>query len=189
MARTAIGTTRLAPWRGWGQASRAASQAAPSTPAEVAQTAERLRRRVRRRALVSAAAAVLPLPGIDLAIDVGLLLRLIDEINEAFGLTPAQIERLSPHAKAYAYQAITMAGSVLIGRVVTRELVWAMLSRVGIRISASQVSRVVPIAGQALAATLSFGALKMLGDRHIDDCVEVAARIRLGLDRDDIVVQ
>jgi uncharacterized protein (DUF697 family) len=151
----------------------------PPTPEELAQIAARCRRSVRRRALISAAAAVLPIPGLDLAIDVGLLLRMIDQINTAFGLTPAQIERLSPQRKAHAYQAITMVGSVLIGRIVTRELVLTVLGRIGVRLTASQVSRVVPIAGQALAATLSFGALKILGDRHIEDCVRVSQRILL----------
>ncbi len=36
--------------------------------------------------------------------------------------------------------------------------------------------RYVPLAGQAMAAGLSFAAIKALGDRHIDDCIRVATR-------------
>jgi uncharacterized protein (DUF697 family) len=151
----------------------------PPTPDAIAEIAAACKRAVRRRALVSAAASVVPVPGLDLAVDVGLLLKMIDDINAAFGLTPAQIDRLAPHRKAVAYQAITMVGSALIGRVVTRELVLAVLTRIGVRMTASQVSRWVPIAGQALAATISYGALKLLGNRHIDDCVRVASQILL----------
>jgi len=105
------------------------------------------------------------------------LLRTIDEINAAFGLTPMQIERLSPRRKAYAYQAISVVGSALAGRVLTRGLMLKMLERVGMRLTAGQVAKFVPIAGQALAATISFSALKVLGDRHVDDCARVAARL------------
>jgi hypothetical protein len=37
--------------------------------------------------------------------------------------------------------------------------------------------RYVPLAGQAMAATLSFAAIKYLGERHIRDCVMVANRV------------
>jgi uncharacterized protein (DUF697 family) len=156
----------------------------PTDPIAVTEIARRCRRTVKRRALVSAAAAVVPVPGLDLAIDVGLLLRLVDEINAAFGLTPAQIDALSPRAKAYAYQAITMVGSALIGRVVTRELVLLLLGRVGIRLSAGQAARLIPLAGQALSASLSFGALTYLGNRHIEDCERVVRQIQLEMQAD-----
>jgi uncharacterized protein (DUF697 family) len=137
----------------------------------------RCRRLVTRRALISAAAAVVPLPGIDIAVDIGVLLRTIDAINAEFGLTPMQIERLSPRRKAYAYQAISVVGSALVGRVLTRDLIIKVLQRVGMQLSAGQVAKFVPIAGQALAATISFSALKILGDRHVEDCARVAGRL------------
>jgi hypothetical protein len=37
---------------------------------------------------------------------------------------------------------------------------------------------VVPIVGSALAATLSFTAMKMLGDAHVEECYRLAIEAR-----------
>ncbi|CRL45312.1 hypothetical protein SGGMMB4_02938 [Sodalis glossinidius str. 'morsitans'] len=39
------------------------------------------------------------------------------------------------------------------------------------------VSRYVPLLGQALAAGLSFSAMKLLGNSHIDDCYRVVSEV------------
>ena len=124
--------------------------------------------------MISAGASVVPIPGVDIAVDIGVLMSMIEDINEAFGLTPEQIEQLAPRRKAYAYKAVMAVGSAMVGRVVTRELVIRLLKTVGVRLTAKQAARAVPIAGQVVAASLSFAALKYLGDRHIQDCVQVA---------------
>ena len=158
----------------------------PSTPRDIARIASECRKLVTRRALVSAGASVVPVPGIDLAVDVTMLVRMLDEINQRFGLTPEQIDRLAPERRLFAYKAAMAVGSALIGRVVTRELVIRLLRTVGVRLSAKQAAKYVPFAGQAVAASLSFAALKALGDRHVEDCVQVAQTL---IDwRDDSVV-
>jgi uncharacterized protein (DUF697 family) len=163
---------------------RAVDRDAAPDPVEAIR--RRCRRLVTRRALVSAAASVVPLPGFDIAVDIGMLLQMINEINHRFGLSPQQIEGLAPHRKALVYQAVTVVGSALVGRVLTRELMLGVLLRVGVRLSAAQAAKLVPIAGQALAATISFGALKLLGDRHVDDCARIAAQLRDLGDPDDL---
>ncbi len=149
----------------------------PATPRDIEQAVRRARQLVKRRALLSAGAAVAPIPGIDIAVDVGVMVSMIEEINAEFGLTPAQLERLSPQGKVAAYRAIALVGSALVGRLVTRELVITLLKSVGVKLSAKQAARWVPIAGQAVAASISFGALKYLGDRHVADCARVAGAL------------
>ena len=117
---------------------------------------------------------MVPVPGLDVAVDVGVLLSMIEDINAAFGLTPQQIEKLAPRRKAFAYKAVMAVGSAMVGRVVTRELVIKLLKTVGVRLTAKQAAKAVPFAGQVVAASLSFAALKYLGERHIHDCVQVA---------------
>lgn len=146
----------------------------PATRRDIDAIARACRKLATRRALVSAGASVLPLPGVDIAVDVSVLVSMLDDINRAFGLTPAQIEQLAPRRKAFTYKALTLVGGALVGRVVTRQLVISVLKTVGVRMTAKQAARFVPIAGQVAAASISFAALKYLGDRHIDDCVRVA---------------
>jgi uncharacterized protein (DUF697 family) len=146
----------------------------PSTRRDIDAVARQCRKLATRRALISAGASVVPLPGVDIVIDISVLMSMIEDINAAFGLTPEQIERLAPRRKLFAYKAVMAVGSSLIGRVVTRELVIRVLKTVGVRLTAKQAARAVPVAGQVVAASLSFAALKYLGDRHIEDCVRVA---------------
>jgi uncharacterized protein (DUF697 family) len=169
-----------------GRSARASSHVIPATRRDIAQIASDCRKLVTRRAMISAGASVVPLPGVDVAVDVAVLLRMIEQINQRFGLTPQQIEQLAPQRRLFAYKAAMGVGSALIGRIVTRELVIKLLKTVGVRLSVKQAAKYVPFAGQAVAASLSFAALKALGDRHVEDCVRVAETL---IDvRDDNVV-
>lgn len=160
-------------------AGKAPSNAAsiPATRREVAAVARRCRKIVTRRALVAAGAAVVPIPGIDVAVDLGMLMKMLQEINEAFGLAPAQIDALATRRRLTAYKAIASIGSSYIGRTLTRELAMALLKRVARRIATATAVKYVPFAGQALAAGISFAAIKYIGERHIEDCIAVADRV------------
>jgi len=149
----------------------------PESRRDVEAAVRRCRRIANRRALLSAGAAVLPIPGLDIAVDVNQLLRMIDDINAEFGLTPMQIERLSTRRRVFVYQAISSVGGALVGRLVSKELIVQLLKRVGMRLTAQQAAKWVPLAGQAVAATLSYTALRWLGEQHIADCARVADSI------------
>lgn len=158
-------------------ASRAlAAPVLPDNAQELQAIAARCRQIVSQRAMLSAGAAVVPLPGLDLMVDVGVLTRLLREINEAFGLTPAQIEALSAKRQFTVYKAINTLGATAVGRLITREVVTLAAKSVLRRVAAKTALRYVPLAGQAMAAGVSFAAIKALGDRHIDDCIRVASR-------------
>ena len=129
---------------------------------------------VTRRSLMSAGAAVVPIPGVDLVADVGLLTTLLPKISEMFQLDHEQVQKLEPHL---AQQVLVMASSMgnnVIGRAVTKRVVIAILRRMGVRIATGSIARFVPFIGSAVAATISFGAMKMAGNAHIDDCYATA---------------
>jgi len=66
-----------------------------------------------------------------------------------------------------------------VGRIVTRELVVQVLKVVGVRLTTQQAAKFVPIAGQAVSAMLTFGALKYVCEQHIRQCQSVARRLAL----------
>lgn len=146
----------------------------PDTAAEIDRVAKHCRRLVTKRALMAAGVAAVPVPGIDWITDIGVLAKLLPEINHAFGLTPEQVERLGPHKRVYAYKAISAVGGLVVGRMVTRELIIKMLKMVGVRLTTQQAAKYVPIAGQAVSAALTFSALKLVCEQHIKQCMEVA---------------
>ena len=151
----------------------------PQTPAQIEDAARECRRLVNRRAAVAAGVAMVPIPGIDWLTDVGVLLRLIPQINRVFGLTPEQVERLAPDRRVAVYKAISAGGSVLVGRMVTREMVMTMLRMVGVRLSTQQAAKYLPVAGQVVSAALTFSALKFVCEQHIRQCMAICERLAL----------
>lgn len=151
----------------------------PGTAHEIDLVVRQCRRMVNQRALVAAGVAVVPIPGLDWATDVAVLVRLIPRINHAFGLTPEQVERLAPDRRLVVYKALSAGGGMLVGRLVTRELVMSALRFVGVRLTTQQAAKFVPIAGQAVSALLTFSALKFVCEQHIQQCVAVSRQLML----------
>ena len=151
----------------------------PDTAQQIEAVVRQCRRMVNQRALVAAGVAVVPIPGLDWATDVAVLLRLIPRINRAFGLTPEQVERLAPDRRLVVYKALSAGGGMLVGRIVTRELVMTMLRLVGVRLTTQQAAKFVPIAGQAVSAVLTFSSLKFVCEQHIQQCVAVSRQLML----------
>ena len=157
----------------------AAWEVVPNSDTDVDAVVRHCRKLVNRRAMFAAGVAVVPIPGVDWLTDVAVLLKVIPEINRAFGLTPEQVERLSPDRRIVVYKAISAGGGLLVGRLVTREMVMGMLKLVGVRLSAQQAAKYVPIAGQAVSAVLTFSSLKFVCEQHIQQCATVARQLML----------
>lgn len=155
-----------------GSASPPAVAGLPRDPARIAAAC---RRRVTQRALLSAGAAAVPVPGLDLMVDLGVLTRMLNDINREFGLTPAQIEALAPRQRLTVYKAVGALGESVVGRFVTGETVLLLVRSMLRRVAAKSMVRYVPLAGQLVAAAISFGVLKAIGERHIADCLRVVA--------------
>lgn len=146
----------------------------PKTLTELDKIRASCKTMVRRRAATSGGMSLIPIPGVDIAGDVGLLLQLIPAINQKFGLTPEQIDELDPRHKVLIYAMLKKVGSDLAGRAITKQLAVAALRKVGVRLATKQVLKYVPFAGQAAAVALSVTAMLYLGNSHIDACYEIA---------------
>ncbi len=151
----------------------------PDTPKEIEAVVKHCRRLVTKRAMVAAGVSMVPIPGIDWVTDVAVLMKLIPEINRAFGLTPEQVERLAPDRRLVVYKTISAGGGLLVGKLVTRELIIKLLKLVGVRLTTQQAAKYVPIAGQAVSAALTFSSLKFVCEQHIQQCVSVSEQLIL----------
>ncbi len=145
---------------------------------EVEAATRRARARLTRTAAWASAASVIPLPGLDIAVDAAALIKLIPEINREFGLTPAQIEQLSPNKQLIVYKAIVAVGGAMVGKLITRELVVEALKAVGVRLTVKQVAKYVPLAGQALSVAIGYAAMQYVGRAHIRECARVVELVR-----------
>ena len=132
------------------------------------------RRLVTTRSLAAAAASVVPIPGVDIAADVGLLTSILSQVNERFGLSEKQIEKLDPGAAEKVLLLAAGLGNGVIGRAVSKRLISVVLKRVAKRLAVGSAAKFVPFAGSALAAGLGFSAMKLAGNAHVDDCYRTA---------------
>jgi uncharacterized protein (DUF697 family) len=158
---------------------RAAAAPTPTVDDATEAIARRCRRLVTQRAMFAAGVAMVPVPGLDWVTDIGVLVKLLPAINRAFGLTPEQIERLAPDRMLVVYKAMSAGSGMLVGRIVTRELVMQVLKMVGVRLTTQQAAKYVPIAGQAVSAVLTFSALKYVCEQHIRQCQAVVHQLAL----------
>ncbi|HEV7816858.1 MAG TPA: hypothetical protein VGP06_17395 [Janthinobacterium sp.] len=149
----------------------------PASQDDIEQVRQRCRRLVRRRAAWSAGVAAVPIPGVDVVSDLSLFARLIDDVNREFGLTPEQVEGLQPRFKLIVYEAAVGIGGMLVGKRITRELLFQLLKRSGIKVVAKQAARLVPLAGQLVSAGIGFAVFRQIGYQHVDACAALAREL------------
>ncbi len=147
---------------------------------ELDKTREECRKLISRRALLSAAAAVVPIPGVDVGADVAILMKIIPIINSRFGLTAQDVDGLSPELKKLVVVGGASMGLGLAGRVLTTDRVINILVRLGAKKLAGKYgAKYVPLIGSAISASISYIVLRKVGNQHIDECYEIARRLRL----------
>lgn len=154
-----------------------------SDDASLAAAVKRSRKLLNKRAMVAAAASAVPVPGLDWMVDAAMLSKLIPEINKEFGLTPRQLDQLEPKKRDQVQKAVTMVGSVLIGKFISRDLVIKAATRIGVRLTTKQVAKYVPLAGQIVSAAVGYAAIRYFGEEHMKDCIRVARQAGLDVPR------
>lgn len=149
---------------------------------------EQSRKLVSRRSLISAGAAVVPIPGVDVGTDVAILMKLLPAINEKFGLTPSQIDELSPELQKIVIVGGASMGLGLIGKALTVDRIISLLARLGAkRIATKSVIKYVPFVGSAISATISYYLLRKIGNAHIDECYELVRKMELQKAREEVM--
>ncbi|MEX5440363.1 hypothetical protein WCE01_09400 [Acinetobacter indicus] len=133
---------------------------------------------VKKRAYVSAGAAVIPVPFLDVVIDVGILSQLIPEINARFGLSPEQVSVYDPETKQIHWQELRKRGIEFSGLVVARTAVKKSLDNVAAKVITKQVTKFIPLGGQLVAASLGYFVMKKVAEAHVEESYKIAKGIQ-----------
>lgn len=144
------------------------------TVAELDRVRDECRRLVTKRSLAAAGAAVVPIPGADVVADIGLLSNMLPAISAKFELDHDSVQKLDPEVAERVLVVAASLGNNVIGRMVTRKLIVRLLRRFGVRVASASAAKYVPVLGSAVAATIGFGAMKLAGNAHVDDCYRTA---------------
>ena len=113
--------------------------------AELDRVRDEARKLVTKRALVSAGASVVPVPGADLIVDANILTKLLPDISSRFGLSEKQVQALEPDRAKQVLLIAANLGNGVIGRSITRRVVTMLIRRVGARYASKSLLRFVPL--------------------------------------------
>lgn len=131
----------------------------------------------------SAGIAVVPVPGLSVACDAGIVLSFFVRCYYAFGLDDGSLNRLSEKVNIPLVQHVgkSKIASAIREKTISRIQVSATLA---ILASAEFVMSLVPIVGSIAAAGLSFGTTKYILKEGLNELAEIAREIRkvAGLD-------
>ena len=132
----------------------------------------------KKRAYCSAGAAIVPVPFFDVVVDVGILSQLIPDINARFGLSPEQISVYDPATKQVHWHELRKRGVEFSGLVVARTAVKKSINNAAAKYITKQVTKFIPLGGQAIAAGLGYFVMKKVADAHVEDCYRLAKSIQ-----------
>lgn len=133
---------------------------------------------IKKRAYMSAGAAVIPVPFLDVLIDVGILSQLIPEINARFGLAPEQVSIFDPKTKQVQWDELRKRGVQFSGFVVARTAVKKSINNVAAKYITKQVTKFIPLGGQLIAASLGYFVMKKVAEAHVEDSYKLAKNIQ-----------
>ncbi|RKG31302.1 hypothetical protein [Acinetobacter tianfuensis] len=133
---------------------------------------------VKKRAYISAGVAIVPVPFLDVVIDVGILSQLIPEINARFGLAPEQISVFDPATKQVHWSELRKRGIEFSGLVVARTAMKKSLNNAAAKYLTKQVTKFIPLGGQAIAASLGYIVMKKVAEAHVEESYKLAKGIQ-----------
>lgn len=128
--------------------------------------------------VTSAANGLNPIPGLDVSIDAGILVNMVKQINNIYGLSEQQlkyVEKAVPNLMdAPEYQGIKQGILKLIAKYAATEGIVLVLKRMGSKVVIKNVSKYLPFVGQLISAGIGYKMTASFGETYIDEAEEKA---------------
>lgn len=120
---------------------------------------------VNKRTAASGLISAVPVPVVDVAADVGLLLELMKKINQKYGLTPEQVEQLDELTKQIIFNVVKQSGKIIIENQIQKlatkateealkKMVVSILKKQAGKQTKKTLGKFVPIVGQIATASI-----------------------------------
>ena len=135
---------------------------------------------VSRYATLSAANGLNPIPGVDVSVDLGLLVKMANDITNIYGLTKngqkyyESFSDLSNNAKLRtALAKISQYAAKYVGK----EAIMILLKRFAVSTLSKTTSKWIPFVGPAIAAGIGFIMTSSVGNEMVDHAEALASEI------------
>lgn len=115
-----------------------------------------------------------PIPGLDLALDLGLIIKMNQEILKIFNLDEESIEYLK-YLKI-SYPTINYIQKFAVN-IIQKETILILLKKYAPQLATKQLTKYIPFFGQAISATIGFVLTMYFGEKTIKECAEKAKEI------------
>ncbi|PWH86618.1 GTPase [Brumimicrobium oceani] len=129
---------------------------------------------VTRHSAIAAANGLNPIPGVDISVDIGILVKMSKEVSSIYGLDKEHQEfnlQFLDKKSAKAIASIVLQYTTKYGG---KEAIMILLKRVSSSIVTKSASKWVPFVGQAIAAGIGFKMTSWVGKDMIKDAEEIA---------------
>ncbi|XP_056453014.1 interferon-inducible GTPase 5-like isoform X2 [Gadus chalcogrammus] len=123
-------------------------------------------------ALLSATVAAIPIAGISIVFDVGILVKVIRDYLLGFGLDKRSLEKCSSATNTPLDELMAMLNCFCSGKDVTKEVIIFMLKSATLiltSLAAEEGSRLIPLIGIPIAAALSFTIIYMFLESNLNE--------------------
>lgn len=129
-------------------------------------------RHVALAASAAAANGINPIPGVDISVDVGIIVGLFKAIRDDYGLNDKELVSLTQSAGP-----IAMKTANYILEFATKQGVLIILKNYAIGETAKTITKYIPFVGQAIAAGIGYLIVSNAGKDYHDKCYELAEQI------------
>lgn len=137
---------------------------------------------------LAAANGANPIPGLDIAADIGLLVKMGQEVAHVYGLTDRQVEFIKRFLGPDAIPILLAKVAQFASKYLAREGVLLLLKQIGKRAAAKTASKWIPFVGPVIAASIGFFATKSLGDTLVKEAESLAEDILTNM-RDSVAAE
>ena len=122
-------------------------------------------------ALGSAATGLVPVPGLDIAADVGLMIKMFSSLRSRYSLDNVNSSDFSH------YVVLTQAADEVF-KYVTKEGILKFLTKYGAKaLGKKTATKYIPIIGQMIGAYTGFQLTKAMGEQYSNNCYNLCREI------------
>ncbi len=138
---------------------------------------------------LAAANGLNPIPGLDISVDVSLLLKMTNDIANIFGLTKDNLKMLENLTGSSKMKLLTGKAGQFLVKFGSKEAIMILLKRYVAAETTKVISKWIPFVGQALSASIGYLLTSNMGKEILKDARLLAQELFDGLkaEADDIL--
>jgi len=143
----------------------------------IAEKIELAKKQVGLYSALAAVNAFNPIPGIDIAADIGILVKMGAEVAEIFGLTEDGFKFIKRLLGPNSIAPLVAKIAQFAARYTATEGVIVILKKFATSMATKEVAKYVPFLGQMVAAGIGWKATSMMGEQLVEDASGLASEI------------